>query len=524
MRVLLRLPLPEHIEATEFMDGLRVGPALTQLFPVHANTMKEAIQTALQEVYSHRQARTLATAWPGNSAPSSAQGGSPGNGATSGLFPWNWVKPSGQTSAYLAVEGWGCLPSQRTAEDVLREVLGLKGSCASAMPRVPGKCRTPVEAGRPTGEDQSLHDGRVGGTRHGGLATAGLGTLESRKSSERLLVLHSRVRGALVSHVPTSGKSKGIRDERQGATAPAEFMGVADVYGVPQEVTVDSRKESAEASPDVNPSEPREASHSVLPEHGVSRREPRVGNVVPHGVGKALIAWEAGDTAFNVGNLVPREPIEAKEEGKVGEDASCVGNIVPHEAGMADDAMDKASSDVVAQGDSEPKANVPQTRSSDGHYHDIDSETGLRVKADVQLEVLPEELNSTSVMDEDVLEEIRKQCASRLGSKILKNLRIRCTKFGVTRQWPLPREQCEVTDAFFGAKAKTGMVRESNSPHSSPTFCVRKPNGKWWLVQAYNKLNSANGPAQTPIPRKDVLLNNMAGCTLYSALDLVDRY
>ncbi|KAE9281017.1 hypothetical protein PF001_g23965 [Phytophthora fragariae] len=68
------------------------------------------------------------------------------------------------------------------------------------------------------------------------------------------------------------------------------------------------------------------------------------------------------------------------------------------------------------------------------------------------------------------------------------------------------------------------MVRESKSPHSTPTFCVRKPNGKWRLVNAYNKLNSATVSAQTPIPSKDVLLNNMAGCTLYSALDLVDGY
>ncbi|POM63070.1 reverse transcriptase, partial [Phytophthora palmivora] len=64
------------------------------------------------------------------------------------------------------------------------------------------------------------------------------------------------------------------------------------------------------------------------------------------------------------------------------------------------------------------------------------------------------------------------------------------------------------------------MVRESKSPHSTSTFCVRKPNGKWRLVHAYNKLNNATVPAQTPIPRKDVLLNNMSGCTLYSALDL----
>ncbi|KAG3071278.1 hypothetical protein PC121_g9297 [Phytophthora cactorum] len=73
------------------------------------------------------------------------------------------------------------------------------------------------------------------------------------------------------------------------------------------------------------------------------------------------------------------------------------------------------------------------------------------------------------------------------------------------------------------------MVRESKSTHSTPTFCVRKPNGKWRLVHAYNKLNNATvpaqtPPAQTPIPRKDVLLNSMAGCELYSTLDLVDGY
>ncbi|KAG3222586.1 hypothetical protein PC129_g6719 [Phytophthora cactorum] len=44
------------------------------------------------------------------------------------------------------------------------------------------------------------------------------------------------------------------------------------------------------------------------------------------------------------------------------------------------------------------------------------------------------------------------------------------------------------------------MVRESKSPHSTPTFCVRKPNEKWRLVNAYNKLNNATVPAQTPIP------------------------
>ncbi|KAG3056763.1 hypothetical protein PI125_g25505 [Phytophthora idaei] len=57
-------PLPENIKMTMFMDGLKVGPARTQLFRVQASTLEEEIQVALQEEYSHRQARTPAAAWP----------------------------------------------------------------------------------------------------------------------------------------------------------------------------------------------------------------------------------------------------------------------------------------------------------------------------------------------------------------------------------------------------------------------------------------------------------------------------
>ena len=49
------------------------------------------------------------------------------------------------------------------------------------------------------------------------------------------------------------------------------------------------------------------------------------------------------------------------------------------------------------------------------------------------------------------------------------------------------------------------MVRESKSPYSTPTFCVKKPNGKWRIVYAYNKLNETTIPEQISISRKDVL-------------------
>ncbi|KAG3162061.1 hypothetical protein PC128_g20683 [Phytophthora cactorum] len=73
------------------------------------------------------------------------------------------------------------------------------------------------------------------------------------------------------------------------------------------------------------------------------------------------------------------------------------------------------------------------------------------------------------------------------------------TKYCLTRQWPLPRDEVKAID-------------------------VVKPQGGWRIVHAYNKLNDATIPAQTPIPRKDVIIDSMAKSTIYSALDLRDGF
>ncbi|KAG3144597.1 hypothetical protein C6341_g18690 [Phytophthora cactorum] len=97
-------------------------------------------------------------------------------------------------------------------------------------------------------------------------------------------------------------------------------------------------------------------------------------------------------------------------------------------------------------------------------------------------------------------------------------------KYCVTRQWPLPRDQTAAIDAFFESRHRAGHVRESVTPHCSPTFCVKKATGGWRFVHAFNKLNDATIPAQTPIPRKEMVLDTMSGSTQYSAIDLMDGF
>ncbi|KAE9321015.1 hypothetical protein PR003_g17571 [Phytophthora rubi] len=69
------------------------------------------------------------------------------------------------------------------------------------------------------------------------------------------------------------------------------------------------------------------------------------------------------------------------------------------------------------------------------------------------------------------------------------------SKYCVTRQWPLRRDQVESIDDFLEGRRQAGHVRESISPHSSPTFCVKKATGGWRIVHAFNKLNNATIPA-----------------------------
>ncbi|POM73642.1 LOW QUALITY PROTEIN: Reverse transcriptase [Phytophthora palmivora] len=149
------------------------------------------------------------------------------------------------------------------------------------------------------------------------------------------------------------------------------------------------------------------------------------------------------------------------------------------------------------------------------------AELGDALKAGGLAEVVlirpTEELNSLPLVDEAVLEDTN-------GSVILKDLSDRfhalLLEYGDVVSKTPPTEHCDVIDAYFRSKQEAGLY--VSTLHAN--VVCQKAKRQVAHCPCFYKLNAATIPAQMPIPRKDDLQNNMVGCILYSALDLVDDY
>ncbi|POM71803.1 LOW QUALITY PROTEIN: Pol protein [Phytophthora palmivora] len=489
-----------------------------------------------------------------------------------GRYPWNWVQCS--------IRCYGC-----------GKLGHMQRACPAGgqrkFPSKPRGSRGPWQKPRPKSQGNWGHQ-CADGARHGGLAPESLGALEARKSGGGLLGVHASVRGygdpfrVLINSGASTNFARCQTVARNGdkytdALRESEGRGLCEtgrladgtVVSVPwvrMDLAVKFKDFDSTGSFLVLDMDKYDL---ILGMSWLEKHEPWI-----DWRGKAIGASRPAVTNRALVSNIPTSVRgwSAKATGTRAEmslSTSRVDNQVPHS-------------------ECEP----PPARPVEEQWHVFDGVSGRQVKAGaVHLEALsevsallnleelstkdflaelkageiaemvllkpetsPEDLNSSSVMYEDVLEGFTKQRATRLGSEIPKNPEdlvyplvkeysdvvskhppsqlppdrgvrheidlVPGTQYCITRQWSLPREQCEVIDAFFVEKAKSGVVRESKSPHSTPIFCVHKRNGKWRL----NKPKNAVVPTQTLIPSKDVLLNNMLGCTLYSALDLVDGY
>ncbi|CAG8800349.1 12058_t:CDS:1, partial [Dentiscutata erythropus] len=71
---------------------------------------------------------------------------------------------------------------------------------------------------------------------------------------------------------------------------------------------------------------------------------------------------------------------------------------------------------------------------------------------------------------------------------------------------------------------KRGLIRESQSPWSSPVVVVPKKGGKLRLCIDYRKLNAVTKKDSYPLPRVDDLLETFSKARWFSSLDLLSGY
>jgi hypothetical protein len=90
--------------------------------------------------------------------------------------------------------------------------------------------------------------------------------------------------------------------------------------------------------------------------------------------------------------------------------------------------------------------------------------------------------------------------------------------------YPMTQEEDKSLLKFLQEQEAKGYIRPSISPYASPFFFIQKKDSKLRPVQDYRQINNITISNQYPLPLITDLLTDLSGATIFTKLDVKDRY